>query len=123
MFTEDTSHVSETIRFPDMSVTPRERQTEAVDQLTTTPCGLLHASTGLGKTVMIADLIRRSERRTLVVCSSIGLMEQMRDDLQEIFGVRYQTLSGSKKSQKGSDGSVVIANIDSVVKQDRDWLD
>lgn len=80
-------------------------------------------STGLGKTFIVAGMMRSIERKTLVVCDSISRMGQMRDDLNEILGVKFRTLSGSKKKQDGCDERCVIANVDSAVKQSREWIE
>jgi hypothetical protein len=50
-------------------------------------------------------------------------MGQMRDDLREIFGVTFLTLSGKKTKQVGADERCVIANIDSAVRKDREWVE
>ena len=46
--------------------------------------GLLHASTGTGKTVMICDIARRIRRKTLIVVDALSRMTQMVDDIEKI---------------------------------------
>jgi superfamily II DNA or RNA helicase len=48
------------------------------------PYGLLHASTGTGKTLMICEAARRCARKTLIVCDSLSRMTQMIADIEKI---------------------------------------
>ena len=57
------------------------------------------------------------------MCDSIGRMTQMQQDIEEILGIRYQTLSGSKtKKNSALPNDIVIASIDSVVKQSQEFI-
>lgn len=93
------------------------KQDKAVDSLLKKEVGLLHASTWVWKTNISAKIIKELEVRTLIVVSWIELMNQMKKDLKEVFWITYKTLSGSKTKQKTADESIIIANIDTLVKQ------
>lgn len=52
----------------------------------------LHCSTGLGKTMITAKIIKQKSVKTLIVVSWIELMNQMQKDLEEIFWEKYPTI-------------------------------
>jgi len=99
------------------------RQDKAVGQLTSKNVWLLHASTAVGKTMITAKIIDKFQTRSLIIVPNLTLMRQMRDDLEEIFWVKCKTLSWQKTKQKWAYKGIIIANIDTVVKQSKKWLD
>ena len=98
------------------------KQDKAVSELLERNVWFLHASTSIWKTICLAKIIDKLKVRTLIVVQWITLMTQMRDDLEEIFSVKCKTLSGTKTKQKGAYEWIIIWNIDTIVKQSKDWL-
>lgn len=73
-------------------------------------------------TSVISKIIDKLKCKTLIVCCNLELMNQMRDDLEMFFWVKCRTLSWAKTKQKWCYEDIVIANIDTVAKQDFDFL-
>ena len=97
-------------------------QNKKVSELLEKNIWLLHASTGVWKTMMTAKIISKLGLKTLIVVSWIELMNQMKGDLREILWVTYKTLSGLKTKQKLASEDIIIANIDTLVKQDQEFF-
>ena len=121
---ENKTEETVSIEYPKINWELRPDQVTAINSILSSPTWLLHASTWVWKTYMIAGIIKHIWKKTLIVCDSIGRMTQMQDDIYEILWIQYQTLSW-KKTKKNSllPDNIVIANIDSVTKQERCWVD
>jgi len=76
------------------------KQIKAVDELLQRDVWLLHADTAVWKTRITAMIIDRLKVKTLIVCSWLELMNQMRDDLEIFFWIKCRTLSWIKTKQK-----------------------
>lgn len=74
-------------------------------------------------TIITAKLIKSIGVRTLIVVPNLTLMKQMQKDLKEILWVKYKTLSWEKTKQKWASEDIIIANIDTLVKQDREFFE
>lgn len=98
------------------------KQNKAIESLLERNVWLLHASTATWKTTVISKIINRLKVKTLIVCSGLELMNQMRDDLQDFFWVKCRTISWTKTKQKWCYEDIVIWNIDSLSKQDFQFL-
>lgn len=97
----------------------RDYQEEAVNNLLKHSTGLLHAKTGTGKTVMICEIIRRLERKALIVCHNIMQTKQMVADVKKIMKVTPLSFTWTKATQKEkqeSNDSIHVLNIDSYDK-------
>lgn len=99
------------------------KQNIAVSSLLKKPVWLLHASTWVWKTAITAKIINKLQKRTLVVCCSLELLQQMKDDLFSFFWVNCRTISGTKTKQKWCYENIVIWNIDSLVKLPKEYFD
>ncbi len=99
-----------------------EKQNVAVAELLKRDVWLLHASTWIGKTYITAKLIKNIWRKTLIIVPWLELMNQMKKDLEWIFGKKYKTLSSKSWKQKDVCEDICIANIDSLVKQDTSFF-
>lgn len=98
------------------------KQIKAVDELLQRDVWLLHADTAVWKTRITAMIIDRLKVKTLIVCSWLELMNQMKDDLEMFFWVKCRTLSWTKTKQKWCYEDIVIANIDSIVDMEFKYL-
>lgn len=79
----------------------RDYQQEAVDAMCNNRRGLVKLATGLGKTLVCIHAIRRTGKKTLIVCPGKSIANQFYDQLKEAFGdhkVGY--LGGGKKKIK-----------------------
>lgn len=65
---------------------PHAWQLEAVDFITKNRCGIISATTGSGKSLVIALIAARLNVRTLVVVPSIEIKEQLTGQLESYFG-------------------------------------
>ena len=99
-----------------------EKQIKAVDELLQTNIGLLHADTAVWKTRITAMIIDKLRVKTLIICSGLELMNQMKDDLEIFFGIKCRTISGIKTKQKDCYEDIVIWNIDSLVKLPEEYF-
>jgi superfamily II DNA or RNA helicase len=79
------TYISDTVCFPSLSLTPYDDQRQAVDELTTRRSGLLHASTGTGKTLMACMIAKKLSKRTLIIVKDLTLLGQMVREIQKIF--------------------------------------
>ena len=78
--------------------------------------GLVHASTGSGKTQMICEIIYRAQRNTLIMVQNLTQMTQMVDDIHSLFDINPQQVSGKKVSKKEQDSwypYITVCSIDS----------
>jgi len=100
-----------------------ERQNKVVHELLENDVWLLHASTWVWKTYITAKLIKNIWRKTLVVVPGIELMNQMKKDLQWIFWKEYKTISSTSWKQKNASDDICIVNIDSLVKQEKEFFE
>ena len=82
-----------------------------------------HFSTAIWKTMITAKIIDRLQVKTLILVPNLTLMNQMKTDLKEIFGVTCKTLSWTKTKQKWAYDDILIWNIDTMVKQDREFIE
>lgn len=69
-----------------------DKQNKAIEELLQRDVWLLWASTGTWKTSVISKIIDRLKCKTLIVCCNLELMNQMRDDLEMFFWVKYPCL-------------------------------
>lgn len=99
-----------------------QKQNKAIEELLQRDVWLLWASTWTWKTSVISKIIDKLKVKTLVVCCNLELMNQMRDDLEMFFWVKCRTLSWVKTKQKWCYEDIIIANIDTVAKQDFEYL-
>ncbi len=99
------------------------KQDKFIKQFLLKEIWLWHCSTGTWKTFIAGKVIKLISVRTLIVVSWIELMNQMKKDLKEIFWKTFKTLSWTKTKQKWADDSIIIANIDTLVKQDDDFFE
>ena len=99
-----------------------QKQNNAIKELLQRDVWLLWASTWTWKTSVISKIIDKLKCKTLIVCCNLELMNQMRDDLEMFFWVKCRTLSWAKTKQKWCYEDIVIANIDTVAKQDFEYL-
>jgi len=83
---------------------------------------LLHWTTWIWKSAILAKIISKLEVKTLIIVAWITLMTQMKADLKVFFWKTYKTISGAKTKQKWASEDIVIWNIDSVIKMDKEWL-
>lgn len=105
-----------TVQFPALQNPLYDYQEETVDKALQLPCGLIHASTGSGKTYMIAEIARRLEKKTLIIVHNLTQMGQMVQDIQNIFGFMPHYVCGKKMKKKEleiADDRITILNIDS----------
>lgn len=81
---------------------PYDYQEEAVNSLLNNPTGLLHASTGSGKTIMACMIANRLQQKTLIVVKDVTLLSQMVADIKDNLGliVDYTGWTKSKKYSK-----------------------
>lgn len=108
------SYDSTVIEFPALIGTLKPQQLEATDKLLARNYGLLHASTGTGKTWITCEILRRCQRRTLIVTDSISRMTQMVSDIATILGIKPDYIGGTKpKSYKPDTTDIVVLSIDS----------
>lgn len=104
------------ISFPSLANPLRDYQEEAVNSLLENTTGLLHAKTWTGKTYMMMEIIRRLERKTLIVVHNLTQLKQMVSDVHAILGFYPMYISGEKISTKKWEklfDIVTVLNIDS----------
>jgi len=70
------------------------RQDDVVKSLLAKDVWFGHISTGVWKTMITAKIIKEKSVKTLIVVSGIELMNQMKNDLEEIFWEKYPTING-----------------------------
>lgn len=99
------------------------KQDKLVSELLENNVGLAWASTWVWKTFITAKIIKSRNVKTLIIVPNLTLMKQMQKDLKDIFWVKYRTLSWSKTKQKDTSDDIIIANIDTLVKQDRNFFE
>jgi len=119
-FTND-YHDNKVIEHPDLLRPSRDYQTSTIQTATMMPVGLIHWSTGCGKSQMIFDLTARLKRNTLIMVQNLSQMEQMIADLTDVLWVIPTQISGkkpSKKEQSTWSPYITVCSIDS-----RDKLD
>jgi len=98
------------------------KQDKIVANMSEKLTALGHISTGLGKTYITAKLIKNKSVKTLIVCSWITLMQQMKMDLKDIFWKEFFTIWWPKRKQKNACHDIVIWNIDTLVKLDKNFF-
>lgn len=108
--------VKETLQSDEIDMELRSEQMRLIEELTSKTIWLWHCSTGVWKTWMAAKIIEKFQVKTLIICSGIELMNQMKKDIEWFFWITPQTISGIKKKQNNSDDRIVIGNIDSLIK-------
>lgn len=115
--------------FPEFtSITPYPYQTEAVDQLLQKPVGLLHATTGSGKTIMAMLIAQRLSLKTLVVVKDLTLLKQFVTDIQEKLGITPMYYGGtiSKAYKETINTNIItvtsIQSVDKVPDLQSFWL-
>lgn len=84
-----------------LGVTPYPLQTKAVEACLRAPegRGTVSATTGFGKSILMAMLVARLSLKTLIVCPNLTLKNQLTESFKEWFG--------------DTGGDIVIENIDS----------
>lgn len=104
---------------PTSSFTPYSYQTEAVNKLISNRYGLLHASTGSGKTLMAMMIANHYQVRTLIVCKDLTLMKQFVADIKTQLGLTVEYIGGTitKKYKDSIDSTaIVVSTIQSIDK-------
>lgn len=104
---------------PTSSFTPYSYQTEAVNQLLLNRYGLLHASTGSGKTLMAMMISDHYQVRTLIVCKDLTLMKQFVADIKTQLGLTVEYVGGTMtKKYKDwiNSTAIVVSTIQSIDK-------
>lgn len=106
-------------QIPTSSFTPYYYQTEAVSKLLSNRYGLLHASTGSGKTLMAMMIAERYQVRTLIVCKDLTLMRQFVADIKTQLALTVEYVGGTmtKKYKDSIDSTaIVVSTIQSIDK-------
>ena len=108
-------------------VTPYDYQKEAIASLIRKPYGLLHATTGSGKTIMAIMLAQFYQTRTLIVVKDKTLLKQFVVDIQTMLGItpNYCGWTMTKKYKDSINTDVIeLTTIQSAEKVDtkRYWL-
>lgn len=104
---------------PSTFYTPYGYQKDAVNELTKTRYGLLHAATSTGKTIMGLMIAHHYQVRTLIVCKDKTLMKQfvkaIKNQLWLTVSYEWGTMT---KKYKGSinSSSIVVSTIQSIYK-------
>jgi len=75
--------------------------------------GILVAPCGAGKTVMSLELIKRRNRRALVLVHTLDLLEQWVLSAKTFLGVEAATIGGGKKN---TDSSLIVGTVQSLVR-------
>lgn len=114
--------VQETLALDEIDIELREEQLRLISELTSKKVWLAHASTWTGKSFCIAKIIEKFQVKTLIVCSGIELMNQMKNDIHDYFWIIPLTISWVKKKQNNTDDRIVIGNIDSLIKLPKEEL-
>lgn len=112
---------NDTIQHPKLKRNSYDYQTKAINDLTIRTVWLLHASTGSGKTQIIADITTRLQRRTLIVVQNLTQMAQMVKDIEMLLLVTPTQVSGkviSKKKAATFYPHITVCSIDSRDKID-----
>ena len=86
----------------------RDYQQEAVDEMVTSPRGLVNFATGLGKTLVAVYLVKQLKKRSLIVCPSEAIAKQFHEILVSAFGSNKIGFYGAGK-KKLNDITVGIA--------------
>jgi len=110
------NYASTITHHPDLLRTSYDYQDDAINWLCARPVGLLHASTGSGKTQMICDVLTRLQRNTLIVVQNLTQMEQLVGDIQQILWVIPLQVSGRKPSKREQESwypHITVCSIDS----------
>jgi superfamily II DNA or RNA helicase len=69
--------------------TEREEQLDAITALTKYDCGVLHATTAFGKTVIAASIIAQKKVNTLILVHTKALLDQWHKQLSEFLRIDY----------------------------------
>lgn len=115
------NYANQTINHPLLQRKSYDYQDKAIKELTTRTVGLLHASTGSGKTQIIADITTRLHRNTLIVVQNLTQMAQMVKDIEVLLWVTPTQVSGkviSKKKAATFYPHITVCSIDSRDKID-----
>ncbi len=64
----------------------REYQNEAIDTAYRRRIGIINLPTGVGKSVIIAELLKKVNKRSLVIVSRVELLEQLKEDIENWTG-------------------------------------
>jgi len=75
-------------KFKDSDIKLRPYQEEAVKTMLSRKYGIIFGGTGMGKTVLTADFIKKINRRTLVLVNRIELIRQTADEFENYLGVK-----------------------------------
>jgi len=106
-------------KYPEMEHTPHDYQSIAIERLLWTTVGLLHASTGAGKTIMAAMIAKQTWLKTLIVVKDKTLLGQMVNDMKTEFGFDVPYFGGTqKKSYKPTTDLITVCCISSRHKID-----
>ncbi len=97
-------------------------QTRAVDELISAKGGLLKAGCGSGKTYIGIELIRRLGLRFLWLCGKSDLLNQTKDDFEELYPeIDVGTITDGEVNM-GSDGTIstvqTLINVDRKIYED-----
>lgn len=106
---------------PELRRSSYEYQSTVINELLLRTVGLLHASTGSGKTQIIADITTRLKRNTLIVVQNLTQMAQMVKDIETLLWVIPTQVSGkviSKKKAATFYPHITVCSIDSRDKID-----
>lgn len=115
------NYVNEKTIHPQLTRSSYGYQTQAINDLLWRTVGLLHASTGSGKTQIICDITTRLQKKTLIVVQNLTQMAQMVKDIEMLLWVTPTQISGkviSKKKAATFYPHITVCSIDSRDKID-----
>jgi hypothetical protein len=98
-------------------------QDKLINELSETNVWYWLVSTWAGKSIIMWKIIDILDVKTLVVVTNITLLMQLKKDFFNFFWVNCRTISWSKTKQIWCYENIVIANVDSVIKLDREYLE
>jgi superfamily II DNA or RNA helicase len=107
---------NQVVEHPNLSRSSYDYQSSAIQELLTQAVGLLHASTGSGKTQMICGIITQIKRNSLIMVQNLTQMSQMVDDITQILWVVPTQISGKKYSKREQETwypHITVCSIDS----------
>lgn len=102
---------------PEPAIKMYPEQEEVVSDLISKPSGVLFASTGSGKSIMACHIAYRLGCRAVIVLSNMTLLEQMKSDVQDVFGFIPRTVCGKKQPKyENADPRITLLSVDSCDK-------
>lgn len=93
-------------------------QTEAVNALCQRGHGAIELPTGSGKSLIVMELCRRANMKTLVVTPSAAITDQLYKDIVKHFGIKYAGKYGD--GSKSSNKKITVATAQALTRLSRD---